>query len=528
MQYLILQEATKQMSIMSKLVSTLAKRKAREIEHILNHPIELTEAKLKEILSRHQNTILGRNHGFGEIRTPDEFAERVPLFDFYSMKPYLDRVYENPEGQVMTVDPVIWYVQSSGTSGTPKHLPISRAGNKDYSSGATLMLMSYINAQPGNERIFDGTMVTFAAPAKLGEINGVPLGYMTGISRELLANPLLRRILKPGEDMFNMTNMDEKLWAYAVFSTKTNVTSFGGITTLTIAFLRRMQNEYGPALMDYFKGTKYERRLREAYQDDGTLDLATLWPNTRMIGATGIDSEPYRAWLEKTLPNAVLWDNYAGSEGLYGTTLVPERGSGIQLLPQLNYFEFIPESEVNKEEPETVPLSDVKKRSRYEMVITNLFGWTRYRVGDMLTFVDTDPYSVARIGRRGRVVNLSGEKLSDAHVTSGIAAACATTGAEIIDYTVVGHIKDGLGHYTIAAMFHQDIDAVEFINSFEETVKASNEEFRIVREMGALGATALVRMTQSHSEGIIEHNHIQAKSLPLTSDDSVLASCEST
>ncbi|MFW9944257.1 MAG: GH3 auxin-responsive promoter family protein [Candidatus Sifarchaeia archaeon] len=322
--------------------------------------------------------------------------------------------------------------------------------------------------------------------------------------------------------------MDEKLWAYAVFSTKTNVTSFGGITTLTIAFLRRMQNEYGPALMDYFRGTKYEPRLRESLQDDGTLDLTNLWPNAMMIGATGIDSEPYRAWLEKTLPNAVLWDNYAGSEGLYGTTLVPERGSGIQLLPQLNYFEFIPESEVDKEEPVAVPLSEVKKGARYEMVITNLFGWTRYRVGDMVTFVDTNPYSVARIGRKGRVVNLSGEKLSDAHVTKGIAAACTKTGAEIIDYTVVGHVEEGLGRYTIAAMFQKDVDTVEFINSFEEAVKSSNEEFRIVREMGALGATALVRMTQSHSEGFIAKNHIQAKSLPLTSDDSVLASCEST
>nr|KXH72550.1 MAG: hypothetical protein AM324_07275 [Candidatus Thorarchaeota archaeon SMTZ1-83] len=45
--------------------------------------------------------------------------------------------------------------------------------------------------------------------------------------------------------------------------------------------------------------------------------------------------------------------------------------------------------------------------------------------------------------------------------------------------------------------------------------------------MGALGATALVKMTRPYSEGIIAKYHIQAKSLPLTSDDSFFTGCES-
>jgi hypothetical protein len=512
------------MSIMSRLARTLAKRKAREIEHILNNPTELTEAKLSEILRRHENTVFGRDHGYSEIRTPEDFSQRVPLQDFYSMKPYLDMVYESPTTPIITADPVFWYVQSSGTCGAPKHLPISKGGLSDYTDGASLFMMSYVNAKPGNERIFDGTMVTFAAPAIMGEINGVPLGYMTGISRQI-ANPLLTKLTKPGEDVFNMTNMDEKLWAYAIFSTKTNVTALAGITTLTIAFLRRMQNEYGPSLLDHFKGTKYEARLREAMLDDGRLDLATLWPNVQMIGATGIDSEPYRAWLSNTLPNAVLWDNYAGSEGLYGTTLAAEH-VGIELLPNLNYFEFIPASDVDRQDPRVLPLSEVKKGHRYELVITNLMGWTRYRVGDMLTIADTDPYSVARIGRKGKVVNLSGEKLSDAHVNDAIAVACDRTGAEITDYTVVGHIEGGLGHYTIAAMFQNEVDPFEFVTAWEDAVKRANEEFRIVREMGALGPTNLMLMRSPHSEDVVVKSHIQAKQVTLSSDAEVLADCE--
>jgi hypothetical protein len=502
------------MAIMSKLVPLMASRKAKEIENILNNPISLTEAKLKSILERHRSTMFGRNHGYETIKTPEQFSEQVPLYDYHSMSAYFQRVHETPEQPIITADPVIWYVQSSGTSGKPKALPINRAGMADYSSAGTLLMMAFVNA--GGSKVFDGTLLTFAAPARMGEINGVPLGYMTGISRSLIASPLLRRLVKPGEDIFNMTDVSEKLWAYAKYAVKENITGLAGITTLAISFIRKMQNEYGFRLLEHFKGTKHERRIRESLSDDGTLDLINLWPNCVFLGATGIDADPYNSWLSRTLPSVVLRDNYAGSEGLYGTTLLPHTENGIQLLPHINYFEFIPELEVDKEEPTVIPLSEVKKGRRYEIVVTNMMGYTRYRIGDMVTFCDTDPYSVHRIGRKGRVVNLAGEKMTDAHVNEGIAAACRKTGAQLLDYTVYGTIEGSRAHYTISAMFQNHIDLADFASAFDEAVMINNGEFKHSLEFGALDSTLAIRMERSHTESIIASTHIQAKSKPLS------------
>ncbi len=296
------------------------------------------------------------------------------------------------------------------------------------------------------------------------------------------------------------------------------MSSLAGITTLTIAFIRKMQNEYGPSLLEEFRGTKHEARIRESLNDDGSMDLESLWPNLMMIGATGIDADPYKPWLQSALPKAVLWDNYAGSEGLYGTTLLSHTDNGIQLLPHINFFEFIPEKEIHKEEPRVLPLSEVKKGHRYELVLTNMMGYTRYRIGDMVTFKDTDPYSVHRIGRKGKAVNLSGEKLTDAHVNEGISVATRQTGAQLLDYTVVGSIEGGQAHYTIAAMIQNDIDLIEFGAAFDTAVGAINGEFQYVREFGSLGPTVVVRMQSSHTERIIESSHIQAKSKPLTTE----------
>ncbi len=506
------------MGVISKLIPLLAKRKAKTIAEILNNPIELTRTKLMLILDRHSQTRFGKDNNYANIRNYEQFSETVPLHDYYTMKPYWEQIHANPELPIITSDPVIWYVQSSGSTGRPKALPLSKAGLNDYTGGSMLFLMSFINAKEGNNRVFDGTMLTFAAPAKMGEINGIPLGYMTGISREMIANALLKKLIKPGEEIFNMTEMGAKLWAYAKYAVTENITSLGGITTLIFAFIRRMQSEYGPSLLEEFKGTNHEARIREALSDDGKLDLNVLWPNLIMVGATGVDADPFKPWLKRTLPKATLWDNYAGSEGLYGTTLLDNTDNGIQLLPHINYFEFIPESEIEKHDPTVIPLSEVKKGHRYEMVLTNLMGYTRYRIGDVMTFKDTDPYSVHRIGRKGKSVNLTGEKLSDAHVTEGMAYATKVTGAEIIDYNVYGTIGEGQANYVIAAMFNNNIDSIEFARAFDECVGRTNGEFKYVQEFGSLGPTIVKKMENSYTESIIERTHIQAKLDPLTAE----------
>ena len=509
---------------MSKLVPILAKRKAKMIDNILADPIGLTERKLESILEIHANTAFGKDHKYKSIKTPEQFSEQVPLFDYSKMNPYFERVQQTPNLPIITADPVIWYVQSSGSTGKPKALPISKAGMDDYTAGSSLLMWAYVNAAKEHAKLFDGTLLTFAAPAVLGDINGVPLGYMTGISREMIANRLLKALVKPGEDVFNMTDINEKLWAYACYAVQNNVTGLAGITTLSLSFVRKMQNEYGVRLLEHFKGTKHEKKIREALNDDGTLNLDSLWPNLVFIGATGIDSDPYKSWIKETLPKAFLMDNYAGSEGLYGTTLTPNIDNGIQLLPNNNYFEFIPEKEIDKEHPKAIPLSEVKKGHRYEIVVTNMLGYTRYRIGDMLTFCETDPYSVHRIGRKGRVVNLAGEKLSDAHVNDGISAACRETDARLADYTVLGTINGSRAHYTISLMVQNEISLEEFARAFDDSVSAANGEFKHSLEFGALDPSIAIRMETSHTESIIMANHIQAKSVPLSmADESMMA-----
>lgn len=513
------------MSIMRRIVSIIAKRKAREIDYVLGHPVEVTEDLLSTILERNQDTVLGRKYRFETISSPEKFTENVPLTDYHKMRPILEEVYKNPTGKIMTAEPVIWYLRTSGSSGKPKDMPITPSGLKTAQVGGARMWMGFMNNHPDNTKILDGTMIMFGAPAVFGDINGVPLGYGSGLYVRK-ANKIFARLIAPGPDVFRIQDMEEKMRAYAMCCATRDVTALQGIATLSLAFVRRMEDQYGPWLLEKLKGTKHEKRLRRAMDSDTKVDVAELWPNLRLFASGGIDVEPYREWIAKILPQVTVWEGYAASEAYIASQVLPE--PGIQLMPDLNFFEFIPEAEVDSEEPTAVPISDVKKGSRYEMVITNSNGWYRYRLGDMVTFSNLNPYTVRHISRKGNVVSLAGEKLSDAHVIDAMARACLATGAHLMDYSVVGVIDGPIPHYTIAGMFRGDVDSVEFVNAFEDALGKANWEFLNSRAMGGLGPTTLAKMRTSLHEELVKATHLQAKPVTLTTDRSVLAMCEAT
>ena len=515
------------MGVMRKLVEIVAKKKAKHIEELLENQVVMSEDILMDVVKKHQDTIFGKRHRFSDIRKPEQFREHVPLYDHYSMAKYYEALRKDPTAKILTTDPVVWYLSTSGTTGKPKYIPVTKTGIKMVSKGTMLSWMGFMHAGDDHSKIIDGTLITFGAGAEIDHVGEIPVGYATGVYAQF-QNPLFQRLMKPGPEIFDIMDIDDKLWEYAKLMIRENVTGLQGITTLSLTIIRRMQDLYGIRLLDEFKGTKYESRIRDALDNDGRMDVTSLWPDLKLFLATGIDTDPYREWITKTLPEVMIWEMYGGSEGYYAGQLQPN--DGMALSSHINYFEFIPEKDCEDKNPITLTLDEVKAGQRYEVVITNIGGRYRYRLGDMLTMKSTYPFVVTNIGRNGRVVNLSGEKLSEAHISHAIDYACRKTGAELQDYTVVGEViqDSGLPYYTIAAMFRNtsNVDLHEFIGAFEQNIMENNNEFRVVRETGALGPTQLALMKNSIFEQRVKATHIQTKPLPLSTDTSILKLCE--
>jgi len=114
-----------------------------------------------------------------------------------------------------------------------------------------------------------------------------------------------------------------------------------------------------------------------------------LWSAKVIVGG-GVDSALYRDRVEELWGRRPL-EVYGGTEGgLYATQTWDYED--MTFIPNLNFFEFIPERERFRWEldhsyrPKTVLLDEVREGENYELVITNFHGgiMTRYRLGDMV------------------------------------------------------------------------------------------------------------------------------------------------
>jgi hypothetical protein len=114
-----------------------------------------------------------------------------------------------------------------------------------------------------------------------------------------------------------------------------------------------------------------------------------LWSLKVVVGG-GTDSSTFRELLGEMWGRKAL-EVYAGTDGgIYATQTWDYED--MTFVPNLNFFEFIPEREWFKwqldhsYQPKTILLDEVKAGEKYEIVITNLHGGilTRCRIGDIV------------------------------------------------------------------------------------------------------------------------------------------------
>ena len=78
---------------------------------------------LRRIVSRNASTEIGRKWSFGEIHSIDDFRRNVPLTDYEEYRPYIQRMMENGEKDLIACGNVLFYAPTSGTTSKSKFIP---------------------------------------------------------------------------------------------------------------------------------------------------------------------------------------------------------------------------------------------------------------------------------------------------------------------------------------------------------------------------------------------------------------------
>lgn len=130
----------------------------------------------------------------------------------------------------------------------------------------------------------------------------------------------------------------------------------------------------------------------------------------------GTDSDTYKSQIEHLFGISPL-EIFGGTESAGVATETWSR-DGLTFFPDVNFLEFIPESELQKEKespgykPRTILLDEIEEDAIYELVITKLRGgaFVRYRIGDILKCTGlenkTDQIKLPQVKYLDRVHNI--------------------------------------------------------------------------------------------------------------------------
>jgi len=152
--------------------------RGRRIAADVKDPTRVQNALLARIIAENKDTAFGRQHGFGAIKSYEEFARRVPVGEYEAARPFVDAEIELGE-KALTGEPPEWYVRTSGTTGKPKDIPLTRSHLKALRRIHQTSVAFQHRVCP---EAFSGGIMAIVSPAYEGVLaNGKPYGSASGI-----------------------------------------------------------------------------------------------------------------------------------------------------------------------------------------------------------------------------------------------------------------------------------------------------------------------------------------------------------
>src|SRR6202035_5605187 len=103
-----------------------------------------------------------------------------------------------------------------------------------------------------------------------------------------------------------------------------------------------------------------------------------------------------------------------------------------------HYFEFIPEAEADSDRPTVLGAHELQEGGRYFILLTTGYGLYRYHIHDLVRvtgFHNGTPL-IEFLSKGAHFANITGEKLSEYHVTQSMAAVLRELDLNLTSYTV--------------------------------------------------------------------------------------------
>jgi hypothetical protein len=446
------------MTILNSVFTWFMKKRIHQIELFMKYPNEVQEEWFEQLVAGAENTEWGKFYGYKSIENLAQFKERVPIQNYDTLKPYIERMLKG-EQNVLWPSEIRWFAKSSGTtSDRSKFIPVSEESLEEcHFKGGKDMLTLYFNNRP-NARIFTGKSLTLGGSHQVGQLNADT--FFGDLSAVIMKNlPLWAEFYRtPHLDIALLDNFEEKIERMAYATKDVNVTSISGVPTWNILLFKRI------------------------LEITGKKNLLEVWPNLELYFHGAVNFTPYREQFKKLIPNDDMYylETYNASEGFFGIQDTEEPGEMLLMLDYGIFYEFLPLENLHQENPKTLTLDEVELGKNYALIITTNAGLWRYMIGDTIRFSSLLPYRIQITGRTKHFINAFGEEVIIDNAERALAEACSQTGAIIRDYTAapIYFNDDECGaHEWLIEFEKRPAEFDRFVDLLDETLRRVNSDY---------------------------------------------------
>lgn len=458
--------------IVGKALLAAARVQTALWDRSLRHVQRVQERTLRDIMRRNANTELGKKYGFASVRTHRDYRGHVPVGDYDSFSPYIERMRAG-EQNLIVAEPIRYYGNSSGSStqGKSKFLPIGEVQIAHQRRAGADALMRYL-AWRGDDTFTSGFTIGLFPPITMRRegdtfITSNPALMMTRIPS------FVRPMYLPSDRIMRMADYDEKLDAIASKYLDADVRAVAG-TTCWFSLL-------------------FEKVLEKARLAGRRAEVVSdLWPNLRVLLGGGVSAAPYLPILRRLVgrDDLTLVDTYNATEGgIYAASDFSD-ASGMLLVPHRGtFFEFVPLAEHGRADARRVPLWEVERDVPYVIVVTTSSGLYAYEVGDIVRFPSLAPLRLEFMGRLSGCLSLTQELTTHVEIERAVSFANERCGSRTIDFGAAGDVS-AKPHYILFTEFDRAPASIDtFAAAFDEGLCRENRVYREHRQRDvALGA----------------------------------------
>ncbi|MBU3906805.1 MAG: GH3 auxin-responsive promoter family protein [Nanoarchaeota archaeon] len=415
---------------------------ADEFLELAKDPLKSQENYLLGLIQKNKDTDFGKEHHFNEIRNIQEFQKNIPIRDYEDLRPYIEQVINGNTNALFPKRPLM-FLKTSGTVDKPKYIPITRQTKQENRDSFQTWTYHTILDHPN---LAGGTTVIISSASKEGKIGKYSFGSYSGWMRD--NQPFLNKLFYaiPAK-IYEIEDENLRYYALIRASIEQNITMINTANSSTILNLIRKADERKENLIrDVREGTisfenideKDQKRLRKLrfkpnpnraqeleniVNETGHLLPKDYWENLVVIGCwKGGSQSIFYSQFDKYFGKVPVRDlGILASEGRITIPITDKGNSGILDIGH-TFFEFIPDNEINKQNPQVLTADQLEKDKAYFLLMTTSGGLYRYNINDRIKvtgFRDNTP-EICFLDKGKHFSSITGEKLTEHQVVSAM------------------------------------------------------------------------------------------------------------